>query len=65
VVRGHRNTANYAYTTNTMALILDEMPRPKIDEPALITSRVLRKSRDLKNATTTELTLVPKGAIVL
>jgi len=65
VVRGHRNTANYAYTTNTMALILDEMPRPKIDEPALITSRVLRKTRDLKNATTTELTLVPKGAIVL
>jgi len=65
VLAGHRNKANYAYTVNTMALILDELPRPKIDEPALITGRVLRKTRDQKNATTTELTLVPKGAIVL
>ena len=65
ILAGHRNKANYAYTVNTMALILDELPRPKIDEPALITGRVLRKTRDQKNATTTELTLVPKGAIVL
>lgn len=65
ILAGHRNKANYAYTVNTMALILDELPHPKIDEPALITGRVLRKTRDQKNATTTELTLVPKGAIVL
>lgn len=65
VVAGHRNKANYAYAVNTMALILDELPRPKIDVPALITGRVLRKSRAAENATTTELTLVPKGAIVL
>jgi prophage tail gpP-like protein len=65
VVAGHRDKRNYAYTVNTMAHIRDELPRPTDDLAAFITRRVLRKSRAAQNGTLTELTLVPKGAIVL
>jgi len=65
VVAGHRDHRNYAYTVNTMAHIRDELPRPIDDLSALIVRRVIKKSRRPSMATTTEITMVPKGAIVL
>lgn len=65
VVAGHTNSAGYRYTANTMAHIHDELLRPTDDLSALVTKRVVRKTLSAENATTTAVTLVPKGAIIL
>lgn len=65
VVAGHTNSAGYRYSVNTMAHIHDEVMRPTDDLSAYVTKRIVRKKTGGPNATTTAVTLVPKGAIIL
>lgn len=65
VVAGHTSRRGYRFCCNTMAHITDELVRPVDDLSAYLIKRVVRKSRKTTVATTTSVTLVPKGAIVL
>ncbi len=65
MVAGHTSRRGYRFSCNTMAHIYDELMRPTDDLSAYMTKRVVRKARKAATATSTSVTLVPKGAIVL
>lgn len=64
-VAGFRSKRGYVYTVNTLCHIRDERIKPVVDLTGFITRRSLNKVRSETNSATTNLTLVPKGAIVL
>ncbi len=66
VLDGHTSKAGYRYAVNTMARLRDELLRPNgVDAAVYLTRRILRKRLAQENAMTANLTMVPKGAIVL
>lgn len=64
-VAGHSGADDLRYTCDTMAHIVDELVRPRLDESVYITRREISKRLSATNATITTITMVPKGAIVL
>jgi prophage tail gpP-like protein len=58
----HQAPDGVYYTVDTLARIIDELPRPLVDKVAYITKRAIVKN---KTSTSTSVVLVPSGAIQL
>jgi len=61
-LKDHQSARGVRYTVNTIAKLVDELPRPKVDKNVWLTTRMIRKS---EQGTFTSITAVPVGAIVL
>jgi len=64
-VAGHSAADGKRYACDTMAHVVDEAMRPRVDASVYMTKRQIQKRLAAQNATTTQVTMVPKGAIVL